>query len=291
MATSRVRGLAPWKPTPRSQALLDRVKAVFKEYRDHLPLTLRQVFYRLVAAWSYDKTEQAYSRLGEMLNRARRAGLVPFEALRDDGFTLRRPFFRESAEELVEGWLQSIDHLTFDRQRGQPTRLLIAVEAAGMLPQVERVARPYGIAVASSGGFDSVSAKHRMAELLDEWPAAEVLHIGDHDPSGVHVFANLADDVQAMLDDLGSGAQVTFTRLAVTPEQIVDLRLPTAPPKATDRRSFAGDQTVQAEAIPPDVLADLVRGAIYERIDLAAWRPVIEDEKQAKAKLHARYAF
>jgi hypothetical protein len=45
-----------------------------------------------------------------------------------------------------------------------------------------------------------------------------------------------------------------FTRLAVTPAQITELELSTAPAKEIDRRSFAGE-TTQVEAIPPDVLA------------------------------------
>ena len=73
--TTRVRGLAPWQPQRATIDLLDKVQAVLVEYAQYLPLTIRQIFYRLVGAHGYDKTEQAYSRLGEHLNRARRAGL------------------------------------------------------------------------------------------------------------------------------------------------------------------------------------------------------------------------
>ena len=70
-----------WRPRAKSLALLDQVNAVLREYIEHLPLTIRQIFYRLVGAYAYDKTEQAYDRLGEMLNRARRAGFVRFGAI------------------------------------------------------------------------------------------------------------------------------------------------------------------------------------------------------------------
>ena len=43
---------------------------------------------------------------------------------------------------------------------------------------------------------------------------------------------------------------------------------PTAPPKATDKRSFDDDRTVQCESIDPDDLQALLRGAIEERLDL-----------------------
>src|SRR5262245_4766317 len=81
----RVRGFAAWKPSQETLALLEQVQAVLTEYADYLPLTCRQVFYRLVGAHGYGNTEQAYGRLCETLNRARRAGLVSMADIRDDG--------------------------------------------------------------------------------------------------------------------------------------------------------------------------------------------------------------
>jgi hypothetical protein len=47
------------------------------------------------------------------------------------------------------------------------------------------------------------------------------------------------------------GADVDFRRVAVTREQAVRYQLPTAPPKATDRRGGLECRTVQAEALDP----------------------------------------
>jgi len=52
---ARVRGFAPWTPQKETLALIARVNAVLREYADHLPLTVRQIFYRLVGAHGYDK--------------------------------------------------------------------------------------------------------------------------------------------------------------------------------------------------------------------------------------------
>jgi hypothetical protein len=150
-----------------------------------------------------------------------------------------------------------------------------------MLPQIKRIAGDFGITVLSSGGFDSTTIKHELAGMAADWPVVEILHIGDHDPSGVHVFSALAEDVQAFA---GPAHEVRFTRLAVTPEQIQSLHLPTAPPKATDRRSFKGE-TAQAEAIAPDILAEIIRDAITSRIDHAARAEVLKAEVSAKATL------
>jgi site-specific DNA-methyltransferase (adenine-specific) len=64
---TRPHGFAPWSPQPETLELLARVNAVLREYADHLPLTLRQIFYRLVGPHGYEKTERAYQRLSEHL--------------------------------------------------------------------------------------------------------------------------------------------------------------------------------------------------------------------------------
>ena len=131
--------------------------------------------------------------------------------------------------------------------------MLLLCEAAGMVPQLARAVEDYGLPVISSGGFESVTEKHALAlDLARHGEPVEVLHIGDHDPSGAHLFLALAEDVEAF--GLRYGLEVTFTRLAVIPAQIEALALPTAPAKATDNRAFEGE-TCQAEAIAPDDLA------------------------------------
>src|SRR3954469_25615899 len=65
--------------------------------------------------------------------------------------------------------------------------------------------------------------------------------------------------------------EVRFSRLVVTPEQAIAWKLPTKPRKETDRRSFHGigddpDATVQAEAVPPDLLAQIVHVELSRRI-------------------------
>jgi len=69
-----------------------------------------------------------------------------------------------------------------------------------MKPQIETITRDYGVPVNGSGGFDSLTAKYRLASQLGRNAGlTNVLHIGDHDPSGEHLFLSLADDVNALI--------------------------------------------------------------------------------------------
>lgn len=284
---TRPRGFAPWQPRAETRALLEDVQGVLEEYADHLPLTIRQVFYRLVAQTGFDKTETAYARLCEALNRARRAGFIPFGAIRDDGTTRVDPCTWVDDEDFLESFKAAAERFQLDRQAGQRTRLWLITEAAGMSPMISRVANPFGVPVLSSGGFDSLTGKHGLAcELANADAPAEVLHIGDRDPSGEHLFASLAEDVTAMVAAFG-GHPPTFTRLAVTLAQIEAFALPTAPPKPTDRRAFEG-RTVQAEAIAPDVLIGIVRAAIESRRSAAVAAEVLSREVNMRGDLLRR---
>lgn len=287
---TRPRGFAPWNPRPASLALVRDVQAVLAEYEAHLPLTIRQVFYRLVATRGFDKTEGAYSRLCETVNRARRARLIPFAAIRDDGPSRYEPASWAGPEAFMADMLADAQRFRLDRQARQPLRLWVLCEAGGMAPMLARVANRYSVPVLTSGGFDSLTAKHdlalELAAAMDRGTGAEILHLGDLDPSGEHLFTSLAEDVGAMCESL-FGARPRFTRLAVTREQADRLGLPTAPPKPTDRRRFTGD-TVQCEAIAPDVLAGILRDAIEARRCAATAQRLLDRETDMRAALVAK---
>jgi hypothetical protein len=284
--TTRPRGFVDrWNPRPETRALLDRIQGVLDEYRDQLPLTLRQISYRLVGAHGYEKTEQAYERLGETLNKARRARVIGMDAIRDDGFTSAVPASFADEDDFLEavaGWARN---LRFDRHAGQSRRLALWCEAAGMVPQLERVPAPFGVGVYSSGGFDSLTDKHRIGREWSGEPIT-VLHLGDHDPSGVHCFSALDEDVVAFAQNYGG--DIGFVRLAVTPEQARRYGLPSAPSKATDRPSFEGQETWQLEALGPRELANLVRAAIKERLDRAHYEAVLAEEGAARQAVLSR---
>jgi hypothetical protein len=250
-------------------------------------MTVRQVFYRLVGSHGYEKTDNAYARLIEMLNRARRAQLIDMDAIRDDGGNRVEPQHWRDAEHLLDACRHTAKTFRLDRQEGQETRLVVMCEAAGMVPQLAHAVEPYGVPVYSSGGFDSVTEKHRLArEWSDHAEPVEVLHIGDHDPSGVHIFLALSEDIKAFGD--AYLLDVSFTRLAVTPDQITSLGLDTAPAKS-GRLAFNGE-TCQAEAIAPDVLVQIVQDAITARLDRDAYDDVLDRENDIRDELADKLA-
>lgn len=273
---SRPKGFAPWQPQSSTLNIINQVKAVIEQYKDHLPLTVRQIFYRLVATTNYPKAERGYANLCEYLVRARRGKLIPFDVIRDDGWTKTNPPGWRGVGQFLQAVENTARQYQRDKQVMQNERVLVLIEAAGMLPQVQRVADPYSIEVMTSSGFDSLTAKKQLADMIaGESRPVTVLHVGDYDPSGVCIFDSVAADVKAFIN---SRHDVNFERIAVTPEQIERYALPTAPAKKTDRRGNGISETCQAEALPPDVLASEIEVAIDRHIDRAIFNADIQQE-------------
>lgn len=286
--STRARGFAPWNPQTRTKVLLEEVQQQLELWDEQVPVTIRQLFYGLIGRGVIGKDESAYAKLCELLNRGRRAGMIPWTSIRDDGPTLNTPSGFDSPEQFVSVLRYHARNYRRDRQARQAVFLELWCEAAGMLPQLVRVADPFGVPVASCGGFDSVTAKFAAAQrFCDRDVPTVVLHIGDLDPSGCSIIDSAAEDITSFCDRSNPGT-VSFRRLAVTPDQVVAMALPAAPPKAGDRRGEAMAEAVQAEAIPPAVLAEIVVEAISAGMNMSIYEAVLEAESAERDALIAR---
>jgi hypothetical protein len=267
--TRRPKGFVKWRPRSETLALLGKVQSVFEMYDAHLPLTARQIFYRLVGAYAYPKEELAYNRLCEHLVRARRAEMIPFDNIRDDGTIARINDGFFGVDHYMASLQDSVANYRRHPQMGQPYNIEVWCEAAGMVPQLARVAGRYGATVYSTGGFSSVTVTHETARRIvsDADRPTVFIHIGDHDPSGVSIYQSMAEDIEKFVYQLLATNNPAYDleydppwfiyeRAALTEDQIEAYDLPTAPPKGSDSRTenWVGS-TCQAEALPPDILA------------------------------------
>jgi hypothetical protein len=275
--STRVRGFAPWNPRPDTLHLIERVQAILARYRAQLPLTNRQIFYILVGSdEGYPKTEQAYARLCEALNRARRSHRIPFESIRDDGTQSVGGPGWDSPAQWARAIHRSADAYRHDLTDGQAYHVELWVEAGGMVPQAAAVAGDFGVTTYSAGGFNGLTDKYETAQRLSWQDRPSIIfHCGDFDPSGLSIVDSLAQDVTELAAGLGA-REVEFRRIVVTPEQIERYGLPSAPQKGTDRRGEYMAETVQAEALPPDVLAAEIRDALESVTDMDQLQEMVE---------------
>ena len=288
---TRNRGyITNYNPQRKTVELLDQVKAVLDEYREFWPLTCRQIFYRMVRAHGFDKTEAAYKRLCDHLAKARRGRYIPFAAIRDDGTSTYNLDHFNDRDDFLRHVRELGENYTRNKLAEQDVHLEVWCEAAGMLPQLFTVAEPYSVPVYSSGGFDSLTAKKRLADRICEiGKHTIVLHLGDYDPSGVSIFNAVAEDVAAFVRrDRNHGfTDVEFKRVCLTKEQVEAFQLPTAPPKATDARTknWTGG-TCQLEALPPNVIAGLLRKKVEEFFDCEQLNKDVKAEEEERVLIN-----
>lgn len=285
---TRPRGFTQWRPRGVSLDRLEAVKQVLIEYQEHLPLTCRQIFYRLVGLEVLDKSEKQYGALVELLGNARRGGVIAMDSIRDDGFSdLRITSGYDGVDDFLDVQRIQAKRYRRDRQAGQDWRIVVWCEAAGMVPQLERVVHPYGVTVKSSGGFDSLTAKNAVGRAWGSDGTVFVLHVGDYDPSGICMFDALREDVQAFARSYDN--RIEFFRLAVTSAQITQYNLPTAPPKASSHQARKlMTETVQLEALPPDILSTIVKKSVVDLMDQKILDEVLTEEKKEREELIAR---
>jgi len=148
------------------------------------------------------------------------------------------------------------------------------------VPMIARAVSRYRVPVASSSGFDSLTVKHDLfldaVRRYEEFAQRTILlHLGDHDPSGVSVYESMAEDLNAFCRDRNLDDLIEVRRVALKPAQIRSLNITTKPDeiKPTDSRSEAFierglEPAAQLEAIPPDRLSTVVRQAVESTLDL-----------------------
>ncbi len=263
-----------YNPTSETRHLLADVTSVLERYLELLPLTVRQIFYILIGQFGYQKSDAFYQRLCGHVSNARRGRMIKFSAIRDDGALVSlRPAFADK-DAFYERVRSMGQRYVRDKLARQPFNYEIWAEAAGIVPQLERTARAYSIPVYSTGGFDSTTVKHALAQrICASGKPTVIFHLGDLDPSGVAIFRSAAEDVRAFVleDRRWLGVDVEFVRVALTIEHVRGLNLVSADrPKQTDSRSdrWPYEWTWQLESLPPDQLARVLGEAIDARFDV-----------------------
>ena len=280
---ARPRGfIYDWKPLPHIQECIDNANAIINSC-GIAPLTLRQLFYMMNTDYGTPKTQKFYKNMCEWLNKARRAQMVDMDDIRDEGLLRKYRSGWDSKDALMEYIHGQTRWFTLDRALEQPRKIYVWCETAGMVQQVYDAVGEYHIPVLSSGGFDSVTTKHNLAKELNDESDPLILHIGDYDPSGVHMYGSLDEDLNAFLDAFGGS--VDLYRIAVTPEQGEEWDLPTAPVKESDNRSFDGVHTIQAEAIRPERLKELVVENVEMWMDMGLYEKTLMREHDVREEL------
>jgi hypothetical protein len=248
------------------------------------PATVRQVYYQAVSGGVIAKTEGEYKQtVVRLLTSMRRAGEIPFGWIADNTRWMRKPRTYSSMQDMLTLTAETYRRAVWD---DQPGYLEIWLEKDALARVVYKETEPWDVPLMVTRGYPSISYMYEAADVIRERGKPTYLYyFGDLDPPGIDITRT----VERGIKEFAQGAEISFSRVAVTPRQVSDLNLPTRPTKQTDSRSrsFTGESG-EVDAIPPATLRAMVRECIEKHVDqraLAKTRAIETAERDTLAAI------
>lgn len=269
---------------------LETVKAANKiianYQRQGLTLTVRQLYYRFVAAGLIENTFRSYKNLAATIDAGRRRGLIDWSAIEDRTRNLDKPSAWSSPEQIVAAIAEQYQE---DPWANQSCKIEVWVEKEALVGVIEQACKDLRVPFLACRGYLSQSEAYEAGKRFQR--AARdgfdpiIFHLGDHDPSGIDMTRDNAARVQEY-----SHGSVEVVRLALNRDQIDEYNPPPNPAKESDSRFEAyreehGDESWELDALEPSVLIDMIQTAVNERIDHDLWEEHMEQEQEKRDAL------
>lgn len=246
----------------------------------YAPISVRGAFYRLVTLDAVPKTEEAYKTVGRLLVELREEEYIPYRLIADNSRYVARATTYSGLPHLLQ------EAQRFYRRRlweSQPVQAVVMIEKDALAGTVRPVTHEWDVPLAVCRGFPSVTMLHEIAEdITTVGKPCYVYVFTDYDPSGLAIYDTVAERLREFVD----GVELNITRVAVTPQQVMDWDLPTHPTKTTDSRAgrFSGE-SCELDAIPPDVLRRLVEDCITRHVNELELQHVLAVEEAERETL------
>lgn len=272
--------------------MIETAVSICEEFaRQNIQLTLRGLYYRIVARdlfpddrkfsknaagkWVRDpngtkNSDLNYKWLGDLMNDARLAGRVDWNHLQDVTRSLRDLAHWDSPSQIMDA---VASQYRTDRWDIQGSRVEVWIEKDALLGVIQGVCNANDVPYFSCRGYTSQTAMWQAAQRLkriEEHQDVIILHLGDHDPSGIDMTRDIRDRLNLF------GAFPDVRRIALTMDQVEQYDPPPNPAKITDSRSGAyideyGDESWELDALDPAVMTALIQGEIDAERDPALW--------------------
>lgn len=274
-----------------NQLLVDYMNRVVREYQhEGYDLTVRQLYYQLVARDVIPNNLQEYKRIASIINDAKLAGQMDWDAIVDR----TREFITQphwgSGADIVEACVQSYNQ---DRWANQDIRMFVIVEKEALVGVLDRTCKKYDVPLLAARGYPSGTVLREFAEKMllpavHEDKGIVILHLGDHDPSGIDMTRDLTERLQMFTYGMVGNGEIN--RIALTMDQVEEIRPPENPAKLTDSRvgeyvKLYGSSSWELDALSPSYLNDLLEEHISAQIDEDAWDSTQAEIDDVKARL------
>ena len=258
--------------TSASRATIQSAREIIEEYvQNGFDLTLRQLYYQFVARDLIPNTQRSYKRLGSLINDARLAGQIDWDHLVDRTRALKSLSSWETPGDIIRSAAHSF-HVNM--WEGQDYRPEVWIEKDALVGVIEPICNSLDVPFFSCRGYTSQStmwrASQRLRRYSSEGQTPVVIHLGDHDPSGIDMSRDIKDRLHMFRSDL------EFIRIALNRDQIDLYSPPPNPTKVTDSRAAAymaehGNESWELDALDPTEMESLIERTILSFRDEKKW--------------------
>lgn len=253
-------------------------------------LTVRQLYYQFVSRDKLANKQENYKKLADTISDARLAGMIDWEAIEDRTRNLRSLGHWGAPSDIIQA---CADQYKIDIWKNQKNYCEVWIEKDALVGVIEGPCEKYRVPYFACRGYSSQSeqwrAGMRSKSIIRSGRKPVILHLGDHDPSGIDMTRDNRDRISMF-----AGRDVTVTRLALNMTQVEQYNPPPNPAKSTDSRfegyvSKYGDESWELDALDPKVIGDLIEDNITDLIDQAQWDTDLIQEAAGKSTLEDVY--
>jgi len=273
---------------------IDLVNEIIEEYAAQgFDLTLRGIYYQMVSRDHIPNNIREYKNLGVLISDARLAGLVDWDRVVDRVRSLEQRSSWVSPAAIIRTASRSYHT---DLWQKQEYRLEVWVEKNAVTGIVEPVCRRLDVPFFACIGYTSQTAiweaAQRLRGYIREGKTPIIIHLGDHDPSGIDMTRDIRERLDLFLTKDCEEAYpsleyygIEVNRIALNRDQISRYNPPPNPAKLTDSRATAyirefGDSSWELDALSPNVVADLIEGEVSYYRDEKKWEEAVKEESK-----------
>lgn len=258
----------PHRFSAKSAKIIEIADDIIREYQEQgYDLTLRQLYYQFVARDIIANRQSEYKRLGSIVSDARLAGMLPWDAIVDRTRQVRSNSHWDNPQEIIKTCANSF---RLDTRADQPNYIEVWVEKEALAGIVGQAGEELDVPYFSCRGYVSLSAmwkaSHRFLQARQGGKDLHILHLGDHDPSGIDMTRDIRDRLEML------NVRVNVHRIALNMDQVQQYSPPPNPAKLTDSRCFSyiqkyGSQSWELDALDPSILDNLIHDHVNELTD------------------------
>jgi hypothetical protein len=265
----------------------ERAEFLIAYAEEHGPVTVRGLYYQGEVAGlpGIDKTDSSYDKIQRQVLLLRRAGRLSYEDIADATRWMRKPRSYDS----VEDALQATATL-YRRNLWRDTNEYIEVwcEKDALAGVIYPVTSQFDVPLMVTRGFSSETfAYEAIAQRGDDTRDYIVFYFGDFDRAGMDAARSLEEKLKRFAKD--KPFDVYFLHMAVTERTVKDFNLPTRPHKRKSPadKAWPYDYACELDAMPPDLLREIVRACIEQYLPHDAYEVLKKAEASEREALKA----